>query len=450
MALRLLLPLLVLTAIGDSPLAGQHTGHESSAPAMAGPFLGASVGTARVPATESMPGQMAQRGAWMWMGHGILSLNVRRDPEPRGASEFFHTSMFMAHGRRRVGPGWLELQGMLSAEPALGPSGYTLLFQTGETADGENPLVDRQHPHDLFMGLSASYFWEVEADAWAFIYAAPVGSPALGPAPFMHRPSGLANPVAPISHHFLDATHIAYGVVTGGIRTDVLQLEVSWFNGHEPDERRWEPDRLGLNSFTGRLTVSPHPTLALQGSFGSMDEPERLHPAIDVYRVTLSGTHHLPTESGWWATTLAYGRNTKRETTMTLGEARTRLPGPLFDHYVGSATLPPGADDSLLLLFERRLQSALLVESAYEHGSVTAFARFERTVKDELFPPSDDRHSTAFSIGKAEFGGLVRAPLGVLKLSLGGAVALHWLATEVEELYGSSPKSAMAFAQLSF
>jgi len=38
---------------------------------------------------------------------------------------------------------------MGSIEPVMGRSGYPLLLQTGETADGTTPLLDRQHPHDV-------------------------------------------------------------------------------------------------------------------------------------------------------------------------------------------------------------------------------------------------------------------------------------------------------------
>ena len=414
-----------------------------------GPFAGATTGTSRVPAAEPMPGSMVQRGSWSLMAHGWVNVAARRDGGPRGVDDVFHTSMLMGHARRPLGSGWLELQGMVSAEPGLGPSGYGLLLQTGETADGVNPLVDRQHPHDVLMGLSASFRWEVEPGAWAFVYAAPVGEPALGPVAFMHRPSGMANPVAPISHHFLDAAHISYGVLTTGIATDRLQVEVSWFNGREPDDRRWVPDALALNSFSGRLTVSPNRSWALQASFGSLDEPEQLHPAIDLYRVTLSATHHRQLENGWWATTAAFGRNTKRETTMTLGEARERLPGPLFDHYVGSSPLPPGADDSLLLLFERRVQAALLVESAWSTGPVTAFARWERAEKDELYPPTDMRHSTFFAVSKAGLGAVVDVRTwDGLKLGLGATGSLHWFDDQLEELYGSRPRSGMIYLRV--
>lgn len=431
------------------PVAGQVLGMHGDAVHQAGPFAGAAVGTARAPASEPMPGQLFDIGAWSVMAHGFLNVAGRRDTGPRGGDDLFLSNMLMGHARRPLGPAWLEVQAMVSAEPLLGPSGYGLLFQTGETADGVNSLVDRQHPHDFIMGLSASVRWEVEPGAWAFLYAAPVGSPALGPVPFMHRLSGMANPVAPISHHFLDAAHISWGVLTGGVATELLQVEVSWFNGHEPDEDRWAPEGLDLNSFAGRVTVTPGPAWALQASFGALDEPEQLHPAVDMYRVTLSATYHRPLAGGWWATTAAFGRNTKRETTMTLGEARARLPGPLFDHYVGSASLPPDADDSLRLLFERRVQGASLVESAWRSGRATAFVRWERARKDELFRPADPRHSAFFTVTKAQAGAVVDIlDVRGTRLGVGASGAIYWFDDELDALYESGPRSGMFFLRL--
>ena len=44
---------------------------------------------------------------------------------------------------------------MLSLDPlTVGKAGYAELFQVGEALDGR-PIVDRQHPHDLFMQLAA-------------------------------------------------------------------------------------------------------------------------------------------------------------------------------------------------------------------------------------------------------------------------------------------------------
>jgi len=139
--------------------------------------------------------------------------------------------MAMLMGDRRVGPGTLGLRAMVSLDPTMGKSGYPLLMQTGESADGVTPLVDRQHPHDFFMELAASYSVDVGADGAAYAYFGLPGEPALGPTAFMHRFSGMRNPEAPLTHHWLDSTHITFGVATLGASKGPVKLEASWFNG---------------------------------------------------------------------------------------------------------------------------------------------------------------------------------------------------------------------------
>src|SRR5687768_4862072 len=146
---------------------------------------------------------------------------------------------------------------MVSLEPAtIGKRGYPLIGQTGETADGETPLIDRQHPHDLFMELAASYSLTLGPKSSAFLYAALPGEPALGPPAFMHRASGAELPESPLSHHWLDATHITFGVMTAGVVWDRLKLEASAFRGQEPDEDRWDIEKPRLDSWSGRLTFN--------------------------------------------------------------------------------------------------------------------------------------------------------------------------------------------------
>lgn len=64
------------------------------------------------------------------------------------------------------------------------------------------------------------------------------GDPALGPTPYVHRPSADANPTAPLGHHTLDSTHATHGVVTGGLTHHEVTVEASWFRGRELDEDR--------------------------------------------------------------------------------------------------------------------------------------------------------------------------------------------------------------------
>jgi hypothetical protein len=66
------------------------------------------------------------------------------------------------------------------------------------------------------MELSTSYSLKLGADGAAFTYFGLPGEPALGPTVFMHRFSGMRNPEAPLTHHWLDPTHITYGVATIG------------------------------------------------------------------------------------------------------------------------------------------------------------------------------------------------------------------------------------------
>src|SRR5207248_1892003 len=99
----------------------------------------------------------------------------------------FSSSMLMIMGQRHAGVGTLGLRAMASLDPAMGPSGYPLLLQTGETANGVDPLADRQHPHDLFMELSGAYSVPIGEDSSVFGYVGLPGEPALGPSAFMHR-----------------------------------------------------------------------------------------------------------------------------------------------------------------------------------------------------------------------------------------------------------------------
>jgi len=205
---------------------------------------------------------------------------------------------------------------MLSLDPIIeGGRGYPLLFQTGESYKGK-PLIDRQHPHDLFDELSVSYSHAFSKKMDAFIYVAYPGEPALGPVTFMHRPSALDNPNSPISHHWVDATHITFGVVTVGVRLDKFKLEGSSFTGREPNEERYGFDKPKFNSWSGRLSFNPSDNWALQVSHGYLKSPEELHPEENVHKTTASAIYSIDmgNENRINATVL-WGMNKQKEHT---------------------------------------------------------------------------------------------------------------------------------------
>jgi hypothetical protein len=199
---------------------------------------------------------------------------------------------------------------MLSLDAAtVTARGYPLLLQSGETYRGQ-PIVDRQHPHDFWMELGAMYERAVSRSLGVVLYAAPSGEPALGPVAFMHRPSAADDPVAPLSHHWQDATHISFGVVTAGLFGPRWRLEGSWFNGREPDEHRWGFDRLRLDSYAGRLTVSPDSSWSFTAGYGRLDSPEALHPGDPVERYTASVLYaHSSGMAGHVVSSLVWGAN---------------------------------------------------------------------------------------------------------------------------------------------
>jgi hypothetical protein len=183
--------------------------------------------------------------------------------------------------------------------------GSPQLFQTGESYQ-QIPLSNVQHPHDLVMALGASY--RIEGPRAAYMFAVDlVGAPALGPIPFMHRDSARDNPQTPLTHHWMDATHVSYGVVTGGIAAGGFTVEASAFRGEEPDENRYNIDTPRLDSYSARLGWSAGPWSA-QVSGGHLHVPEWFEP-YDETRLTASAGFGGAVKSHPLAATLAWGEN---------------------------------------------------------------------------------------------------------------------------------------------
>lgn len=256
-------------------------------------------GTGWLPDAAPMYGYMLHAERWMFMFHGNVFLRYNNqdvtEKGSRGDSEFDTPNWFMAMGQRKVGKrGLFRFSAMFSLDEVTGGGdGYPLLFQSGETFEGQ-PLVDRQHPHDLVSELSVGYTHMVSPDIDVFGYVGYPGEPALGPVAFMHRPSALNNPDAGLGHHWQDATHIIFGVGTLGLRYKILKLEGSVFTGREPDENRYNFDRPRFDSYSYRLSANPSENFALQFSQAYIHSPESLEPEEDVRRTTASVIHALP------------------------------------------------------------------------------------------------------------------------------------------------------------
>ncbi|MEO7999670.1 MAG: hypothetical protein ABI852_19620 [Gemmatimonadaceae bacterium] len=271
-------------------------------------------GTTWIPDAVKLPTYSVMKGKWDLMLHGFVFAQYNTQEGKRGDNQFgsLNWGMFMAS--RDVKGGRFQARTMLSIDAAtVGPRGYPLLLQSGELYNGES-VHDRQHPHDFFMELGVTYERPIVRNIGIALYAAPSGEPALGPVAFMHRPSAMDLPTAPIGHHWQDATHVAFGVLSAGLFTNTMKLEGSVFNGREPDQHRWDFDRINLDSYSGRLSVNPNKNWALTAGYGFLKSPEALHPDESVKRIVASAMYGREVGGdGQWATTVVYGANQHSE-----------------------------------------------------------------------------------------------------------------------------------------
>jgi hypothetical protein len=272
-------------------------------------------GTAWLPDDAPMYAAHWNAGAWQLMAHGNLFVQYLYESGDRGATQFGSINWIMGMARRPIGSGRFGVRLMLSLEPwTIRGCGYPDLLATGEQCRGET-IHDRQHPHDLLMEAAADYDRPLARGLRWQVYAGLAGEPALGPVSYPHRPSAMANPIAPIVHHWLDSTHITFGVATAGVYGTRWKAEASAFNGREPDEQRTDLDLGPLDSYSGRLSYLPSSGVALQVSAGRLRQAELGvdgRERIDIDRITASATYHRSlTDHGLWASTIAWGRNSE-------------------------------------------------------------------------------------------------------------------------------------------
>jgi len=369
-------------------------------------------GTSWQPDASPHTGLHIMSGDWMVMVHATINGVYDWQQGPRGDDKAFVSGMLMAMAKRDVGEkGTLQFRAMLSPEPFMGKSGFPELLATGETANGVTPLVDRQHPHDLFMELSGSYAYRLASKQSVFVYAGLPGEPAFGPPAFMHRLSIMDSPEAPISHHWLDSTHISMGVVTAGYVHDNWKLEVSRFRGREPDQHRFDIEAPKLDSTAARISWNPSANWALQASWADQKSPEQLAPDENIRRWSASAIYTVPFgRGGYWSTTAAWGRRTSEH-------------GDL-DGYALESAVRPNLDWTL-------------------------FTRAERVATDELALPPGAR-GPVFTVGKISAGAVRDFTFTPhWSFGVGGLYAVNFVPAGLRASYGrSEPQGAMGFIRL--
>ncbi|HEV8129174.1 MAG TPA: hypothetical protein VGQ14_05910 [Candidatus Eisenbacteria bacterium] len=356
---------------------------------------------------------MTQAGSWTLMVHGALFAGGIGMNGPRGDEKFVGPNMIMTMAERGSTSTLWRVSAMFSADAAtVGGAGYPLLFQTGETWNGA-PLHDHQHPHNVFSELSVSMTRAAFAGTALSLYAAPVGEPGLGPPAYPHRPVGTNDPLAPIGHHWQDATHIAYGVVTAGVERRTWRVEGSTFNGEEPGEDRAEIRAPEFDSFSGRVSFNPAPSWSFQASHGYLHRPEEAHPDHDAWRTTASAV---------WAQPVTGGRSLD----LALVWGRNRV--------------------------DRTDMDSWLIEGEWSHeDALTPFWRFEYVEKNakELVLPASLDPDRILPLRQATLGGVIGLPLrGALSWGVGAQGVLSLVPRDLRSVYGDNPGGWAVFLRV--
>jgi hypothetical protein len=377
---------------------------------------------------DSSPMRAAHRavGDWMLMLHGAVFGQFDHQGTRRGNTQPGETDWEMLVAARNYGGGLFRANLMTSFEAlVLGERGYPELLQTGGTYHGAR-LVNYQHPHDLFMETSVAYDHSLTKQIASGLYVAAVGEPALGPVAFMHRPSAEADPFAPLGHHWQDAAHESFGVVTAELYTHSVKLEGSVFNGREPDEYRFNFDYQGakLDSYSGRLTVLPDGRVSVSAWGGYLFDHDPLEPGLGMQRYGASVmTTTNGVAGGTWSSTAVWGLN-------------------IHHHSDREHVHDPTVSTKLY-----HVSSSVLVESSLELGTrTTLYGRAEQVQKngDDLGFIGGDLIEL-FTV-RSLSAGITRdvRSLGDAAVALGARASLDLLPSTLAPTYGTRTPAGVA------
>lgn len=337
---------------------------------------------------------------------------------PRGRNAFSVPNMFMLDAGRSFGRHYVNVDFMGTFEKWTFPkNGTPELLQVGEENARHEPYIDAQHPHSSpIMGLTLSDTISLGDSGDEFkVFFAPRGESTAGPIAFMHRPTGMMNPDAPLGHHVgQDAGHITSTVIGTSAKISSTTVELSTFHGLEP-----EPDKVDLplgnpNSYASRLTYQFNPNLFAMGSAAYIKSPESHDPDLDhIWHYSASVYANAGLKNGWKAHgTLIWG---------------------LVNGYEHAAAL-----------------NSFNFESWLSKNSMNIWSRVEvlqRTPAQLDIPVSDKANQgswvTAVTIGYTH----EIAKWDGVQLGLGGALIKDILPPSFQDSYGGDPISGKIFLQ---
>jgi hypothetical protein len=240
----------------------------------------------------------------MLMWHGNSFFTQIWQEGRRGENAFAVPNMFMLDMGSSLGDRhYINWEVMGTVERWTFPKrGYPEFLQIGEEDEDHRPYLDAQHPHSSpIMGLTLSDTIAIGGRDFIKIWFAPRGSSTDGPVPFMHRPTGMVNPDAPLGHHIgQDAGHISSTVIGAEARLNSSTLEVSSFHGQEPEPAHVDLPMGTPDSFAARFTQQFTPNTYAMASFAYVQNPEPHDSDLKkIWRYSASLYDDRKLSSGW-------------------------------------------------------------------------------------------------------------------------------------------------------
>lgn len=338
---------------------------------------------------------------------------------PRGRSTLTIPNMFMVDVGTTVGDRqFINLDFMGTVERWTYPDGgYPELLQVGEENANHQPFVDAQHPHSSpIMGLTLSDTISLgDGKDHAKIWFSPRGQSTDGPVAFMHRPTGMINPDAPLGHHIgQDVGHISSTVLGTSVRLSNTTIEASTFNGTEPEPTKIDLPIAPFNSYAVRAIHEFTPQTYAMASFAFVKDPEPHDSDLDhVWRYSASVYNERSFDGGWMLhSAFIYG---------------------LINGYDKVGALNSFSEELWLHKENKNFWSR-----------VEYLQRTPSELQVSSTNPGDPRRVTAATLGYTHR--IVNFDDGAL--GVGASVTKDFLPSEFQGTYGGNPLTAKVFLQL--
>jgi hypothetical protein len=185
--------------------------------------------------------------------------------------EVFSTNWLAARAERPLGGNArIAFRVRGSLEPlTIKDNGYPQLFQV-VSAESGGPLVNRMRAQPLISEAAMRVQW-----SGLFVDVAPVGTPALGAAPYPLRASAAEFAEAPFAYDVQESFHEATRLLGAGYSSGVLTVDGSVFHHAVTTGRHDRLDDGPIDSWSARVMLTPMPRLSLQASQGSLGDDKR-------------------------------------------------------------------------------------------------------------------------------------------------------------------------------